>query len=147
MPGPAGGMWTTARPTPRSIRRSGRSSSMTICPCLLLKRIERGNAIRPRTFVPGAYELVEKPLRAFPPVFAVCCAHNLFAIGEQIPHLQPEKCFRPRTRRGRKRIAHLQYKCNSIVFKKSVTHSEKSPRIVFADNNKRRERYEPLQTS
>ena len=44
-------------------------------------------------------------------------------------------------------IAHLQYKCNSIVFKKSVTHSEKSPRIVFADNNKRRERYEPLQTS
>ena len=73
---------------------------------------------------PGPAELVEKPLRAFPPAFAVCRAHNLFAVGEQIPyimeqlplaivpldslrdapHLQPEKCFRPRTRRGRKRF-------------------------------------------
>ena len=44
------------------------------------------------------------PFGAFRQVFAVCCAHNLFAVGEQIPHLQPEKCFRPRTRRGRKRF-------------------------------------------
>ncbi|MBQ3192673.1 MAG: hypothetical protein IJB59_03775, partial [Oscillospiraceae bacterium] len=29
-------------------------------------------------------------------------AHNLFAYGEQIPHLQPEKYFLPGTRPGRK---------------------------------------------
>ena len=46
--------------------------------------------------------LVEKPLRDFPPVFAVCCAHNLFAESEQIPHLQPEKYFLPGTCPGRK---------------------------------------------
>ena len=52
----------------------------------------------------GCPELGGKPLRAFPPGFAVCCAHNLPANGRQIPHLQPEMCFRPRTRRGRKRF-------------------------------------------
>ncbi len=36
---------------------------------------------------------------------AVCCAHNLFAESEQIPHLQTEKCFLRRTRRRKKRIA------------------------------------------
>ena len=36
---------------------------------------------------------------------AVCRAHNLFAMGEQIPHLQTEKCFLRRTRRRKKRIA------------------------------------------
>ena len=36
---------------------------------------------------------------------AVCRAHNLFAGGEQIPHLQTEKNFRPGTRPGRKWIA------------------------------------------
>ena len=35
---------------------------------------------------------------------AVCCAHNLFAESEQIPHLQTEKCFLRRTRRRKKRI-------------------------------------------
>ena len=48
--------------------------------------------------------LSKNPFGLFRQFFAVCCAHNLFAIGEQIPHLQPEKCFRPRTRRGRKRF-------------------------------------------
>ena len=52
----------------------------------------------------GASSLSEKPCRLFRQFFAVCCAHNLFALGEQIPHLQPEKCFSPRTRRGRKRF-------------------------------------------
>ena len=33
------------------------------------------------------------PFGAFRQIFAVCCAHNLFAIGKQIPHLQPEMCF------------------------------------------------------
>ena len=33
---------------------------------------------------------------------AVCCAHNLFAFGEQISHLQPEKYFLSRTCRERK---------------------------------------------
>ncbi|MDD6856534.1 MAG: hypothetical protein PUD66_08960, partial [Oscillospiraceae bacterium] len=75
----------------------------------------------------GRFELVEKPLRAFPPAFAVCRAHNLFAVGEQIPyimeqlplaivqldslrdapHLQPEMYFLPGTegelpRRGKR---------------------------------------------
>ena len=36
---------------------------------------------------------------------AVCRAHNLFAMGEQIMHLQTEKNFRPGTRPGRKWIA------------------------------------------
>ena len=53
---------------------------------------------------PAAFELVEKGLRPFPPDSAACCAHNLFAVGEQIPHLQSERCFRPRTRRGQKRF-------------------------------------------
>ncbi len=35
----------------------------------------------------------------------VCCAHNWFAEGEPIPHLQTEKCFLRRTRRRKKRIA------------------------------------------
>ena len=38
---------------------------------------------------------------------APCCAQNLFAYCEQIPHLQGEKCFQPRTRRGRKQISYL----------------------------------------
>jgi hypothetical protein len=42
------------------------------------------------------------PFGAFRQFFAVCCAHNLFAYSEQIPHLQPEKYFCPRTRRGQK---------------------------------------------
>jgi len=46
--------------------------------------------------------LSKNPFRAFHQFFAVCCAHNLFAIGEQIPHLQPEKYFLPGTRPGRK---------------------------------------------
>ena len=36
---------------------------------------------------------------------AVCRAHNWFAMGEPIPHLQTEKNFRPGTRPGRKWIA------------------------------------------
>ena len=47
-------------------------------------------------------ELVENPCGLFRQFFAVCCAHNLFAAGEQIPHLQTEKYFCPRTRRGQK---------------------------------------------
>ena len=63
--------------------------------------------------------LSKKTFGLFRQFFAVCCAHNLFAIGEQIPHLQPEKYFAPGTggelprrgkrdhpgvRRGRKRF-------------------------------------------
>ena len=56
--------------------------------------------------VPGRhrFQTVENPLRGFLTVFAVCCAHNLFAAGEQIPHLQPEMYFLPGTRPGRKWI-------------------------------------------
>ncbi|MBO5171261.1 MAG: hypothetical protein J6B70_11060 [Oscillospiraceae bacterium] len=80
-----------------------------------------GRRKRARASRPGA-SLVGKSLRAFPTVFAVCRAHNLFAIGEQIPyimeqlplaivpldslrdapHLQPEMYFLPGTRPGRK---------------------------------------------
>ena len=38
------------------------------------------------------------PFGAFRQFFAVCCAHNLFAVSEQIPHLQPEKYFPPGAR-------------------------------------------------
>lgn len=69
---------------------------------------------------------------------------RLISAGKTFQNLRHEKAWLIVTASN---LAHLQYKCNSIVFKKSVTHSEKSPRIVFADNNKRRERYEPLQTS
>ena len=53
---------------------------------------------------PLCFSLSKNPFGLFRQFFAVCCAHNLFAIGEQILHLQPERCFRPRTRRGRKRF-------------------------------------------
>ena len=33
------------------------------------------------------------PFGAFRQFFAVCCAQNLFAVGKQIPHLQPEMYF------------------------------------------------------
>jgi len=90
--------------------------------------------------MPRRFELVENPLRGFPPVFAVCCAHIVdtpdtmfhfpqagnstclrvsplpikrvsalwgpLSASRQIPHLQPEKCFCPRTRRGQKRFGH-----------------------------------------
>jgi hypothetical protein len=46
--------------------------------------------------------LSKKSFGLFRQFFAVCCAHNLFAVGEQIPHLQPEKYFLPGTRPGRK---------------------------------------------
>ncbi len=46
----------------------------------------------------------KSPTGAFRQVFAVCCAHNLSAHGEQISHLQPDKYFRPGTRPGRKWI-------------------------------------------
>ena len=47
--------------------------------------------------------IIDKPAGwTFLTKFAVCYAHNLFADGEQIPHLQPEKYFRPGTRPGRK---------------------------------------------
>jgi hypothetical protein len=46
--------------------------------------------------------LSKNPFGLFRQFFAVCCAQNLFAVYEQIPHLQPDRCFRPRTRRGRK---------------------------------------------
>ena len=42
------------------------------------------------------------PFGAFRQFFAVCCAHNLFACGEQIPHLQPEKYFSSGTRPDKK---------------------------------------------
>ena len=44
------------------------------------------------------------PFGAFRQDFAVCRAHNLFAYGGQILHLQPEKYFLPGTRPGRKWI-------------------------------------------
>ena len=43
-------------------------------------------------------------LRLFDRCFAVSCVHNLSPVGGQIPHLEPEKCFLPGTRPGRKRI-------------------------------------------
>ena len=50
------------------------------------------------------YRLSKIPFGAFRQVFAVCRAHNLFAYGGQILHLQPEKYFLPGTRPGRKWI-------------------------------------------
>ena len=37
--------------------------------------------------------LSKNPFGLFHQIFAVCCAHNLFATDEQIPHLQPELYF------------------------------------------------------
>jgi len=34
------------------------------------------------------FHLAKNPFGLFRQFFAVCCAHNLFALGEQIPHLQ-----------------------------------------------------------
>ena len=51
---------------------------------------------------PGSWRLSEKPGGFFRQKVAVCCAHNLCAIGAQIPHLQPEKYFLSRTCRERK---------------------------------------------
>ena len=50
----------------------------------------------------GWTKLSKKGKALFLTKFAVCYAHNLFADGEQIPHLQPEKYFRSGTRPGRK---------------------------------------------
>ena len=67
----------------------------------------------------GHLSLSKNPFGLFRQFFAVCCAHSLCAFGAQLAHLQPEKCFRPRTegelpgtgkrghpgvRRGRKRF-------------------------------------------
>ena len=44
----------------------------------------------------------EIPFGAFRQIhIAVCCAHNLFAFGERIPHLQPEKYVLSGTRPDR----------------------------------------------
>ena len=51
---------------------------------------------------PGSWRLSEKPGGFFRQKVAVCCAHNLCAIGAQIPHLQPEKYFLSRIYRKRK---------------------------------------------
>lgn len=53
-------------------------------------------------WLPGSWRLSEKPGGFFRQKVAVCCAHNLCAIGAQIPHLQPEKYFLSRTCRERK---------------------------------------------
>jgi hypothetical protein len=42
--------------------------------------------------------LSKKAFCLFRQIFAVCCAHNLLAYGEQIPHLQPEMYFASGTR-------------------------------------------------
>ena len=42
------------------------------------------------------------PYGLFRQVFAVCRAHSLFAYGEQLAHLQPEKYFLSGTRPDRK---------------------------------------------
>ena len=48
-------------------------------------------------------QAVEKPLTGFSDKFsAVCCAHSLFAYGEQLAHLQPEMYFLSGTRPDRK---------------------------------------------
>ena len=52
----------------------------------------------------ACHRLSKNPFGVFRQFFAVCRAHSLCAYGAQLAHLQPEKCFRPRTRRGRKRI-------------------------------------------
>ena len=49
------------------------------------------------------FQAVEKPLTGFSDKFsAVCCAHSLFAYGEQLAHLQPEMYFLSGTRPDRK---------------------------------------------
>ena len=48
--------------------------------------------------------LSKTPFGGFRQISAVCCVHNLSVNYGQIPHLQPEKCFCPRTRRGQKRF-------------------------------------------
>ena len=45
---------------------------------------------------------VDQPSGFFDKRLAVCCVHNLYAYGAQIPHLQPEKYFLSRTYRKRK---------------------------------------------
>jgi len=63
---------------------------------LPLSKYCRGEQVSPRQV------LLEKPFGLFKQYFAVCCAHNFFAGGEEIPHLQPEKNFLPGTRPDRK---------------------------------------------
>ena len=50
----------------------------------------------------GRLRLSKKPPGFSDKRLAVCCAHNLCAIGAQIPHLQPEKYFLSRIYRERK---------------------------------------------
>ena len=57
---------------------------------------------RPTGHADGAFETVEKTPSFSGKRLAVCCAHNLCAIGAQIPHLQPEKYFLSRIYRERK---------------------------------------------
>ena len=46
----------------------------------------------------GHFSVSKIPFGAFRQIFAVCCAHNSSAYGEQIPHLQPDKYFASGTR-------------------------------------------------
>ena len=55
----------------------------------------------------AALRVSKKPFGLIRQIFAVCCAHNLFADSEQIPHLQPEKYFPSGTRPDRKNIQTL----------------------------------------
>ena len=57
-----------------------------------------GNLTRKRAADTGRWSLSKKTSGLFRQAFAVCCAHNLYAFGVQIPHLQPEKYFVPGTR-------------------------------------------------
>ena len=57
-----------------------------------------------RESTPARLRLVKNPFGVFRQILAACCAHSLCALGAQLPHLQSEKCFCPRTRRGQKRF-------------------------------------------
>ena len=48
--------------------------------------------------------IFKKWLCHFLKVLRPAAAHVLFAVSEQLARLQAEKCFRPRTCRGRKRL-------------------------------------------
>jgi|GEM_PF-1131492 len=50
----------------------------------------------------GLSDCRKTPYGLFRQVFAVCCAHSLFAYGEQLAHLQPEKYFLSGARPDRK---------------------------------------------
>ena len=68
----------------------------------------------------GGLRLAKIPFGAFRQFLAVCCAHNWYAIGVPIPHLQPDLYFVSGTR--------PDTKCFWILFS---AYAENSARLFY----------------